>query len=179
MLSIHSSLNCKLKCSVESFTDWKFTQLIITLVYFISSILNILCFSNVNITANLAFKHNAKSVIAIIQLENSISIFCKSNSPKLGRNYIMDQNSHTKRVVKNKQRAPSSGMKTVCSWMKISIPSFQSLKNMCVKSFCFLHGKAFISNSYIQVTHVIVTYSSVSNQKSKSKKETDKAFKKD
>lgn len=56
--------------SVESFTDWKFTQLIITLVYFISSILHILCFSNVNVTANLAFKHNAESVIAIIQLEN-------------------------------------------------------------------------------------------------------------
>lgn len=55
---------------------------------------------------------------------------------------------------------------------------FQSLKNMCVKSFCFLHGKTFISNSYIQVTHVIVKYSSVSNQNSKSKTETDKAFKK-
>lgn len=49
---------------------------------------------------------------------------------------------------------------------------------MCVKTFCFLHGKTSISNSYIQITHVIVTYSSVSNQKSKSKKETDKAFKK-
>lgn len=72
------------------------------------------------------FKQNAELLNVIIRLENSISIYCKSNSPKLGRNYIMDQNSHTKRDVKNKQRAPSSDMKIVCSSIKISILNFYS-----------------------------------------------------